>query len=349
MDETRIGKIKDTAEKFVLDEVIDTVGPFGNGRINETFLVTTESGTRYVLQKLHPIFAPSVLEDIAALTQQMKTRGLVTPLLVPTKEGELGIVANGQCWRMLTYIPGRTKEAGTTEEEARNAMELIGNFHQIFAAHDYQFRHVREGFHDTPKIMAGLGKTMGEYRGTKKGEALAKMGSAILDEYNPREHAWAHLPKRIIHGDPKLSNIRFAEDSARAIALLDLDTLGRHSVVVDIADATRSWCNRADEGDEVEARFDLDIFHAMMEGYTATANFLTKEERRAMPKAIAQIALELAARFVTDAYRESYFTLDRERYPDLFTQNTAKAHAQFVLYQDIIRKQRDIAAIVEVK
>lgn len=335
------------AEKFTLDAEIKTVGPFGNGRINDTFLVETVSGEHFVLQRVNPIFAPSVLEDIAIITQAMKDRGFTTTELIITTTGELGVIEGGECWRMLSFVPGRTIEEGISKEEAQSAMELIGVFHETFAEHTYTFRHVREGFHDTSRIMSLLEDTTCEYTGTKKHEALGELSTNITYAYKETPHAWAHLPKRIIHGDPKLSNIRFAAHSKKAITLLDLDTLGRHSVVVDIADAARSWCNRADEGDATQAQFDLDIFCAMMDGYTKKANFLTKEEREAIPGAIAQIALELAARFTTDAYRESYFTLDHAKYPDLFTQNSAKARAQFALYQDILRKLPDISVITQ--
>ncbi len=334
-----------TANQFVIGDGINTVEQFGRGRINDTYLITTEVGERFVLQKVNPIFAPSVLNDIEQMTRAMKQADFTTTELVPTKTGELGIVGHGECWRMLTYIPGRTVENGVSEEEAVSAMGLIGKFHQTFADHAYIFRHVREGFHDTARIMEKLTDTMHEYRETKKSNALGALSKKIFNEYHTRSHAWAHLPKRIIHGDPKLNNIRFAPASHHAIALLDLDTLGRHSVVIDIADAARSWCNRADEGDEEHAVFDLNIFRAMMEGYSRAVNFLTREEREAIPNAIAQIALELSVRFLTDAYRESYFTLDRERYPDLFTQNSAKARAQFALYQDILQKKDDVEKI----
>ncbi|OGZ07836.1 MAG: hypothetical protein A3D65_04240 [Candidatus Lloydbacteria bacterium RIFCSPHIGHO2_02_FULL_50_13] len=346
MTEKVVVRACEVASQFAFDGTVAVVEPFGQGRINDTFLVTTESGERFVLQKVNPIFAPSLLLDIAALTSTMKEAGMTTLELVSTKNGKWGAVEDNECWRMLTYVPGYTKEKDVTEKEAQSAMGLIGRFHQTLQAHNYDFRHVREGFHDTQKIMTGLEKTITEYRETEKSRALAELGAMILNEYNSLEHAWAHLPKRIIHGDPKLNNIRFAEDSHEAVALLDLDTLGRHSVVIDIADAARSWANRADEGDAENAAFDLDIFRAMMEGYATTAGFFTQEERDAIPSAIAQIALELSARFATDAYKESYFKLDSARYPDLFTQNLAKARAQFALYRDILEKLPDITGLL---
>lgn len=342
MDKISTERLKNIARQFTLAAEVTNVNPFGRGHINDTFLITTKRGGHYVLQRLNPIFAPSVLEDIDAITRTMEERGILTTRLVRTKCGGLSVVEHDGHWRMLSFIPGRTVEEGITKDEAKSAMELIGNFHQTFAEHDYAFRHVREGFHDTPSIMAGLENTLSTYRGTEKDATLREVGSAILEAYRSRGHAWEHLPRRIIHGDTKLNNVRFASGSPRAIALVDLDTLGRHSVVVDLADAARSWCNRADEGDSENAKFDLDIFRAMIEGYAKTANFLTEEERGAVPNAIAQIALELSARFLADAYHESYFKLDREHYPDLFTQNSTKARAQLALYRDIRAKISEI-------
>lgn len=337
MDEKLTGRANEVAKKFALGEEVRNIEPFGQGRINDTFLVTTESGERYVLQRVNPIFAPSVLFDIEAITRELKQRGFATTELVPTKSGEPGVIENKECWRMLIYVPGRTIEEGATKAEVRSAMELIGAFHKEFAELQYNFRHVREGFHDTPKIMEGLEKSISEYRETKKDAALGRMGEEILDAYVKHPHAWMHLPKRIVHGDLKLSNVRFDLRSPKALALLDLDTLGRQSVLVDIADAVRSWGNPKDEGDEY-SYIDLDTLETMMEGYKSSADFLTSEELQAIPHAITQMTLELAARFATDAYRESYFKLDRERYPDLFTQNLAKARAQFALYCDIVSK-----------
>src|SRR3990172_195915 len=189
-------QLTDIAEQFALDGTISTIEPFGSGRINDTYLVRTATGTRYVLQQLNPIFSPTVLDDIDAVTRTMKKRDFITTELIPAKTGELSVIIDGACWRMLSYIEGRTIEEGVSKEEAKNAMELIGHFHHTFSDHDHQFHHVRDGFHDTPRIMGTLGNTVREYAGTSKDAALAMLARDIANAHEKHPHAWAHLPKR---------------------------------------------------------------------------------------------------------------------------------------------------------
>jgi hypothetical protein len=53
--------------------------------------------------------------------------------------------------------------------------------------------------------------------------------------------------------------------------------------------------------------FDLDLFAAAMEGYTAGARGVTADEWGAIVPGIERICWELAARFAGDALAESYF------------------------------------------
>ncbi len=119
-----------------------------------------------------------------------------------------------------------------------------------------------------------------------------------------------------MHGDPKISNLMFAASSGRALCLIDLDTLARMPVALELGDALRSWCNPATE-DATNARFVREYFEAAVGGYAAAAQgFLTDNEWRAIPLGTLTITVELAARFCADALRERYFGWDSRRYAD---------------------------------
>lgn len=193
--------------------------------------------------------------------------------------------------------------------------------------------------------MEHLKKTLADNLGTKKYDSLAPLAEEILSEYEKSKGALTALPLRHVHGDLKLDNILFDEGGRSAIALLDLDTLGKRSVPIELGDAARSWCNRASE-DAEDPEFSMEIFESMMRGYFKNASFLTKAEKTAIPTGVATIILELSARFVTDAFEESYFTLDVSRYKSSYEQNAAKAHTQMKLYRDFIAKKDAAQRIV---
>ncbi len=318
------------------------VTAYGSGRINETFRVEAQSGT-FVVQRLHPMFSAAVLADVDRVSRHLDGKGLLTARLVRTRDGALGVEHHGRCWRLLTHVPGRSFESGLDAARAASAAALVGRFHDAVRDLDYAFEHQLAGFHDTPLIMARLRDAAGSAAQGPRRRSLHPMVERVLDAFAALEARACDVPLRITHGDLKLSNVRFDPSGCAAIALLDLDTLGRRPLWVDLGDALRSWCNLADEDTPAHAAFSAEIFAAFLDGYLSTARFLTADERRAIPAGLELLTLELAARFLTDAFEERYFTLDSARYPDLYQQNHAKATAQLRFYDDVVAHRATMA------
>lgn len=336
--------INDILWHFDVGEVVK-IEPYGQGRINQTFLVEGPS-EKYILQKLHNVLKPELLHDFNIVTEHLGKGGFTTPRLVKTKAGEFGLFRNDDIWRMLTYIPGSSYERGISPQLAENAAALVGTFHNTLSDLEHEFQHKIPDFHNTPVIMDKLRKTVEEHRGSEKYESLSPLVEHILGAYEDTDKKMHVLPDRIIHGDLKISNIRFDENGQSAVSLLDLDTLGRDKIPVDLGDAIRSWCNLSDEGDMTSAEFNLNIFEHMMRGYLGSAGFLTQEEKQSIPEGVETMILELAARFVVDAFKESYFRLDEARYPNLYKQNKNKAITQLNLYDDFVDKRIEAIQIL---
>lgn len=315
------------------------------GLINATWWVRDQTGADVaVLQWLNTsVFAPEVHEDIEAVTAHLADRGIATPRLVPTKSGALWhTTAGGDVYRCLTSIGDRTVDKLHDPEDARSAGHLVARFHGAVRDLPWTFRSRRLGVHDTERHMARLEKgvrELGRHR-------LHREVQEIASEIGPRWKRWsgAHdLPERVIHGDLKVSNVRF--DGPVAKALIDLDTVGRGTLDAELGDAFRSWCNPAEE-DAPAPRFSLEFFAAAIEGYAAGAGQAgpTDAEWDAVVPGIERIALELAARFAVDALEESYFGFDAARFATRGDHNLVRAMNQLALAIDARRAAPEASA-----
>lgn len=304
--------------------------PITSGHINQTFLVHSpnQAGT-FVLQRLSPIFGPEVNLDIDTITARLAAQGLITPRLVPTSDGLLWHTDEEQrIWRLMTYIEGEIIDRVDSAERCRSAAELLGRFHLALWDLDYQPRHRRLGVHDTPKHLANLEHALGELSAHRLYGRIAPVGRQILEAASGLRLP-DNLPQRLVHGDPKITNVIF-DSGGQARCLVDLDTVARMPLPVELGDALRSWCSP--QGEEVEGPVDLAHFHAAVQGYAAAVqHHPTLQEREMIADTTEVIAVELAARFCADALQESYFGWDRQRYGSAAEHNLVRARSQLSL------------------
>ena len=310
------------------------------GWINRTFVVERD-GTPFVLQRLHPVFGAEVNLDIDAITRHLEARGLTTPRLAHTEDGDLWVEADG-VWRMMTHLEGRTL-AALDPSLAKAAAALAARFHRALDDLDHTFAFTRPGAHDTQKHLGKL-RALRE-AGHPRDEEIRPLADAVLDAAGALPTV-GPLPQRIVHGDLKATNVLFAPDRDDALALVDLDTLAHGTIATELGDALRSWCNRTSECDPT-ATFDASIFAAAMEGYAAGAReLLTDEERAAIVPGTETICVELASRFAADLYEDAYFGWDTEKFGSRFEHNQARVRAQLSLARSVRQQRAALDAVV---
>jgi Ser/Thr protein kinase RdoA (MazF antagonist) len=304
-----------------------------SGLMNPTWYAESRRGAALVLQRVNPIFSAEVNLDIAAVTEHLAAKGLLTPRLVPTRSGALWVEHDG-VWRVLTRIDGICRDAIENPEQARAAGRIVAQFHRAVSDLDHQFRNRRLGVHDTARHLKTLEEVLVEYRSHRHYDAVAPLAERVFEAAAALPPLPA-TPDRIVHGDPKISNLVFARGADRALCLIDLDTLAHMPVALELGDALRSWCNPATE-DATSARFVRPFFDAAIEGYAEAAEgFLTPGEWGSIPRGALTISVELAARFCADALRESYFGWNRARYRSASEHNQARVVGQLRLAEGI--------------
>lgn len=312
-----------------------------NGLVHKTYAVTSETG-EYILQKLHPVLSTDeIAEDFAAVTSYLKKVGFPTPDLVRTRAGEILAKGESEVWRMQTRLPGNTVHVLEQRSMAKKAGEMYARFHKTMAPFEYQFQ-AKKLLHETEKEYEKLL----EAAENAPAELVAEVAEefALLKEELPKYFLPADLPLRVIHGDPKVSNILFDEND-EALAIIDLDTCNRRPLLVELGDAFRSWCGNKE--DDPKNKFCLRMFQSAWGGYKKGADgFMTQQELEYLPQAIGTIILELSARFLADYFNDNYFGWDETRYESRRAHNLARCRGQIAEFKSYLEKYDRIVSLV---
>jgi len=307
---------------------------FGTGLINDTYLVEVDAGLAFVLQRLNRLFKPEVNRDIDALTRHLARKGAVTQRVMPADNGELWVLHEGYTWRMCTYVPGVCLDMLETPAQAAAAGELLGRFHRDVRDLELQLHTERLGVHDTQRHLGNLRTALDQHRDHRYFPAINVLAGEIFEEAEQLP-VLPKLPDRLVHGDPKISNLVFNPELDRGICMIDLDTLTHMPLPLEMGDAFRSWCNPRGE-DTQRSEFRLDLFRGAIEGYASVAGrFVLPPEWRNFVPAAQTIMVELAARFATDALREIYFGWNPQKFADRSTHNQIRAAGQLELYRSM--------------
>jgi Ser/Thr protein kinase RdoA (MazF antagonist) len=356
---------QDIAAAFDLSGRIVHVSPYGHGLINDTFVVSIDTGHRAILQRINRHVFPrpeQIIENLRTLTDHIRrrqtsdkaaARELQLPRIYSTRDGKDSVVdAHGGFWRAMSFVENTcTLETIADTSQAEEVGFALGRFHTLI--HDLDPARLHEtlpGFHNAPNYLARFTEASVRRRETPDNTELRDCLAFVEARRNLADvlkTPWheGKLLIRPVHGDTKLNNFLFDAENGRAVSLIDLDTAQPGLIHFDIGDCLRSCANPAGEspGNLAAIHFDLDICHAVLMYYFSEANaFLTPYDHHYIYDAIRLIPFELGLRFLTDHLEGNhYFKTD---WPG---QNLHRALAQFALTSSIERNEARIRSLIK--
>lgn len=280
------------------------VRPFGDGHINDSFLVETDDG-KYVCQRICKAMNVSRLEHNYLLyAEACDKTSWPYPKWMKTQDGKLFYKDKaGDCWRTYPLIEGQILFPPLTKEELYACGQGLSKMHAILQTLSEKPKPVYPMLHD-------LSHYYDRYLQIIRDETyFADHREAEVEKFlHENIEDFLHLDsgrKAVIHGDPKLGNIVFQD--GRVKTFIDLDTIMEGSLLEDLADCVRSCCL-------TDGRLDQKAVQILLEGYLSSEDLgLTEGELRKLPDVIRKICFELGLRYYTDsiAHVKSF----KEKYP----------------------------------
>ena len=342
--------------RFQLDAPAVSCERYGCGHINVTYLVVTQSGRRYILQKLSNRAFPDVpglQENIDAVTRHLHTKtdnpyGALT--LIPTLDGSSWYHhGENSDWRVYDFIENSLcLQAPESPEDFYQSAIAFGTFQQQLADFPAETLHETiRNFHNTPDryrlfrealqkdVMGRAASVQPEIDFVLAHEEVAGRLTAMLKA--------GELPLRVTHNDTKLNNVMLSDDTRTPLCVIDLDTTMPGLSVYDFGDSIRFGAATAaeDEKDLSKVAMSLDLFRTFTRGFLKACPGLTENERKALPLGALTMTLECGLRFLTDYLDgDHYFGI---HYPD---HNLDRCRTQFKLVADMEEKWAEMAKIV---
>ena len=348
--------------QFNTDVIVTGCAPYGNGHINDTFLVNSRnidgSPKRYILQAINTnVFKKpfEVMHNIEKVTSFLKTktddeRRVMS--LVKTRDGAAYYSdSDGRCWRLYDFIEDSLcLDLPETPEDFYQSAVAFGQFQNYL--NEFPVSELYEtipDFHNTPDrykkfLLAVEADKVGRAKEVAEEIKFVKDRADFYSVLFDAEKA-GKIPFRVTHNDTKINNVMLDLKTRTALCVIDLDTIMPGFSVNDFGDSIRFGASTAaeDEKDLDKVWMDLDLFESYAKGFLkGCGGLLTDDEIMMLPEGAKMMTIECGMRFLTDYLEgDTYF---KTKYPE---HNLDRCHTQFKLVSDMEQKWDKMKEIVK--
>ena len=363
----------ETAERFDINGNISEIKPLGPGFINDTFIVKTEDGNKYILQrKNHIVFpdVPGMMNNILMVTEHIKAKVAAAggdpmrEVLTVVKRNPATLTdeekvlphsdlyykdADGNFWAVCVFIEGSiTYEMADTPALAYKGGQGIGKFQAQLADFTTPLSETIKGFHNIRWRFQQWDEAL-KADAAGRVKDLAEEISWIESRKEEMLAFWSlvengTIPTRVTHNDTKISNILF-DANGEVLCVIDLDTCMSSTSLNDFGDAIRSYTNTGAEDDRDLSRvgMSLEMFKAYAEGYLSERrDTLCQSELDWLAFSARYITFEQVLRFLMD-----YIDGDKYYKTNAPDHNLVRTHAQYKLLRSMEEQYDKMKEIVK--
>lgn len=290
------------------------VNPFGNGHINDTYKLDVYGMPQnFILQRINTnVFNdPQGIVDTHLMLQKtifsLNHQVSIAEIIPNSKGVFLTFDAEGNAWRLTDFIKNSyTIDVVEEPWQAYQAGSAYGWFAQTCSSLD------ASNFKEAIKDFHRLSFRLGQLNDAIKQNKVNRLESVndIVSFFKQREQKLSKIeqlvdegkiPIRVVHNDTKINNLLFRGD--KAVAVIDLDTVGPGILYYDYGDALRTSANTAkeDEKDLSKVSFNMDAFKSFTQGYMKeVSSVVTNAEKEYFYLAPVLLTYIMGIRFLTD-------------------------------------------------
>ena len=354
--------IKTILSEFAIPKDNYSFEKITSGHINSSYAILDgDLNRKYLLQQIdRSVFKdiPLMMQNITVVVDHLSLKKSREPKL--SGHEHLSILniqsgqsyhkaADGEYWRLYSYIDGKTYntvedvtqafEAGAMFGAFLNDLcdlnaalidETIPDFHNVHFRLE-QFEAARKTADPERLLMAHPEIDFVERNKAQMVEFYYKLTSS-----NSKLH--------IVHSDTKLSNLLF-DDKGKALAVIDYDTIMPGYLVLDYGDSVRTICSTTAEDDPnvKGTTYDLKLLESFTRGFLNKASkMLTLYETKLMSKAVVYMPFIMGLRMLTDFLNNDVYYHTRYE-----VHNLVRAINQFKLAEVGNQRAKDITRIVD--
>ena len=330
--------------------------PYGEGHINLTFLAVTDTGKRYILQRLsraafHDI--PGLMGNVAAVTEFLAARSpdpRSSLHLIPTLDGRSFCRdSEGEFWRVYDFVEDSLcLQTPETPEDFYQSAVAFGQFQ--CRLRDFPAETLCEtipNFHNTPDRYRKFHLAVDADAAGRLSSVLPEVRFLLEREEKggtlQRLREGGELPVRVTHNDTKLNNVMLDAITRKALCVIDLDTVMPGLVAYDFGDSIRFGASTApeDEKDLSRVEMSLDLYETYARGFIPACGGLTAAELESLPLGAWTMTLENGLRFLTDYLEgDHYYHITRPEH------NLDRCRTQLKLVSDMEQKWDPMTAII---